>query len=114
MPKLNTFDIRIKTGAQGRTDAPGFIINGFPCDFENAQGGTGAGEVFEAVGAPGSFAHALLLSGPKEGVWQIEETSVTYHLMGEPDYTIRFGPATLDANSDMNLWQAPPAETFDV
>jgi hypothetical protein len=114
MPKLNTFEIQIKTGASGCSDPPKFKINGFPLDFENPQGSVQAGDAFCGVGAPQSFSHSLVLCGPSSGKWDIEEATMTYDLGGEPPYTIRFGAVTLDEESDLNIWQERPAPTFDV
>lgn len=114
MPRLETFDIEIRTGDRGRGDAPGFFINGFPCDFEKAEGGCSTGQVFKATGAPMSFAHTLRLAGPKSGEWDVKETRITFHPSGEESWSVRFGAVTLDAKSDMNIWQDRPAPTFDV
>lgn len=114
MPRLETFDIVVRTGKSGRTTPPKWVINGFPVDFENAKGGTGPGDVFEATGSPGSFPHTLLLRGPDEGTWDLEEVKVTYYPQGEPPYTVRLGAASLDAASDLNIWHERPQPVFDV
>jgi hypothetical protein len=114
MPKLNTFDVVVKTGATGRTTAPKWVINGFPVDFDESKGGTGPGETFEATGNPGSFPHTLLLQGPNEGNWDIESVKVTYFPNGEEPYTVRLGAVTLDHESDLNIWHERPQPVFDV
>jgi hypothetical protein len=114
MPKLNTFDVVVKTGASGRTTAPKWVINGFPVDFDESKGGTGPGEMFEATGNPGSFPHTLLLQGPHEGTWDIESVKVTYYPNGEEPYTVRLGAVTLDHESDLNIWHERPQPVFDV
>lgn len=114
MPKLQTFQVRIKTGVPGRIEPPDFKINGFKVPFDNPEGGVGPGETFEAEGSPQSFAHSLHLCGPTEGNWEILETTLTYHLMGEAPYTIRLGKITLDSESDLNIWHERPPVTFDV
>jgi hypothetical protein len=114
MPRLDTFKIRVKTGAKGIDHPPHFIINGFPLEFEEISGGTGPGETFEATGAPGSFPHSLLLQGPEHGEWEIESLEVTYFNMNEDPYTIRFGAVTLDAESDVNIYHERPAPVLDV
>ena len=114
MPRLDTFTIQLKTGESPLKGPLKFIINGFPLEFEEVSGGTGSGETLEAKGAPGSFPHALLLHGPEEGDWEIEEFSVTYHPMGEEPYRIRFGGVTVDSSSDLNIWAERPLPVMDV
>lgn len=114
MPKLNTFEITIRTGERGRSDTPVFMINTFPCDFLHTEGSLAAGGVFRAKGEPNSFAHSLLLSGPEGGEWDVEETTVTYYPAGEDPYTVRFGAVTLDENSDMNIYEPRPLPTYEV
>ena len=114
MPKLQTFDVRIKTGERAPSKTPRYSINGFMLDFEQTQGGIAKGDVFIATGNPDSFPHTLLLSGPEEGHWDIDELAVTYHCAGEPAYTLRFAGVTLDSESDLNIWHARPEPAFDV
>lgn len=114
MPKLDTFDLEIKTGDKGRDDVPKYAINGFPLDFDAYTGGAGPSETFKAKGSPRSFPHSLTLIGPESGEWEIESMSMTYYCSGEDPYTIRIGKFTLDDQSDANIWHDAPAEVFDV
>ena len=114
MPKLNTFDITIKTGARGPSGAPQWAINGFVVDFEQAKGGTAPGETFEGAASPGSFPHTLVIRGPESGAWDIEEARVTYYPQGAPPYTVRLGAVTLDDDADLNIWYERPQRVFDV
>jgi len=114
MPKLQQFDVKLKTGASGRSTVPRYSINGFLLDFEHTGGGTGPGEEFQALGNPDSFPHTLLLIGPDDGAWDIADISITYHCAGEPPYSLRFAGVTLDGESDLNIWQTRPQPAFDV
>ncbi|MDZ4859000.1 MAG: helicase [Candidatus Hydrogenedentes bacterium] len=114
MPKLNTFDVVIKTGANGPAALPKWAINGFVVEFEQSKGGNGPGETFEGTANPGSFPHSLLIRGPESGQWDIEETKVTYYPNGESPYTVRLGAARLDEESDLNIWHERPQAVFDV
>ncbi len=114
MPRLNSFQVQIKTGLRPGPEAPKFKINGFALDFNDCNGHPGSGTLFSATGFPQSVAHSLVLCGPEEGHWDIEETTVTYQLAGEPPYTVRLGPVTLDHETDMNLWQDRPLPALDV
>lgn len=114
MPKLDTFQISVKTGARGVDALPRWIINGFSVDFEDVRGSTRPGDTFEATGSPGSFPHTLLLRGPDEGAWDIEETRITYYPNGEEPYTVRLGAVTLDTESDLNIWYERPQPVFDL
>jgi len=114
MPRLSAFDLKIRTGEQGRDSAPQYTINGFTLDFEDAKGGCGAGETLEATGTPDSFPHTLVLRGPDSGTWKIDEITATYYPAGEEPYTLHFGPVDLDSESDLNIWQPRPLPVFDV
>lgn len=114
MPKLNSFQVQMRTGKRGCIEAPTFKINGFALDFCDCTGSFESGSTFEGTGAPQSVAHSLVLCGPQEGFWDIDETTVTYQLAGEPPYSVRLGPVTLDQESDMNLWRERPLPTLDV
>ncbi len=114
MPKLNTFDVVIKTGARGPGHTPRWSINGFVVDFEQTRGGTAAGETFEGSAGPGSFPHTLLIRGPESGAWDIEEARVTYYPNGGPPYTVRLATVTLDDDADLNIWYERPQKAFDV
>ena len=114
MPRLDTFEIEIKTGENGHRDIPQYVINGFPLTFEHSEGTTESRGVLKATGAPQSFPHSLVLRGPSEGVWDIEETTITYYSMGSAPYTVRLGAVTLDHESDLNILHQAPAQSFDV
>lgn len=114
MPKLDSFEITIKTGSKGRAEFPKYSINGFPLDFDEQSGGVGPGETFVAKGSPRSFPHSLALMGPSEGDWEIEAMSIDYHVSREEPYTVRFGTFDVDNESDVNIWHEPPPEVFDA
>ena len=114
MPRLQSFELNITTGAQGLASPPKYSINGFALDFDETEGGCRPGETLKAKGMPDSFPHTLLLHGPREGVWDIESLTATYMPMGEEPYTLRFGALKLDSDSDLNIWHQRPAPTFDV
>jgi hypothetical protein len=114
MPRLEQFELKIKTGERGPNRMPRYEINGFALDFEEVEGGNGPGEVLEVIGAPQSFPHSLVLTGPAEGYWDIEEIEATYEVMGGDPYTIRMGPVTLDDESNLNIWHERPAVLLDV
>lgn len=114
MPRLETFDIRIHTGARGNAGTPHYIINGFPIEFESHSGSTEPGCEFEAHGNPGSYPHSLLLSGPESGSWDIEQVTITYHHHLEEPYTVRLGQCTLDDDSDLSIYHPRPLPVFSV
>lgn len=114
MPRLNTFDVVVKTGGHGPGVQPKWSINGFVVGFDQFKGGTGPGEIFAGTGNPGSFPHTLLLCGPENGDWDIEEVKVTYYPQGEEPYSVRLGPVRLDSESDLNIWYERPQPVFDV
>jgi len=114
MPKLSSFYVEIKTGEHGRGDVPVFAINGFNLPFDDVQGDCQPGSTLKATGNPESFPHALHLVGPGEGQWDIEELKITYFPQGETPYSMVFGAATLDDESNLNIWKRRPAPAFDV
>lgn len=114
MPRLEQFELKIKTGKRGPNRMPRYEINGFALDFEEVEGGNGPHETLELIGAPQSFPHSLVLTGPTEGAWDIEEVQATYHVMGADPYSIRFGPVTLDEESNLNIWHERPPVLLDV
>lgn len=114
MPRLDSFTLRIKTGNDAPADTPQYVINGFLVDFDETNGAASSGQVFEATGEPGSFPHTLLLCGPKQGAWDIEELTATYRCQGSEPYTIRFGAVRLDEASDLDIWHDRPEPVFDV
>ena len=113
MPKLERFTIEIKTGERGGPENLQYLINGFPLDFDETEGGTGRGDTLTASGSPQSFPHALLLRGPEEGSWDIESVHLSYEC-GDDDYTVNLGAVVLDSESDLNIWHEAPMPTFDV
>lgn len=114
MPKLNRFNIKIVTGDSGMDEPVNFSINSHVVPFENIQGGTGAGQTFEADFEINSFAHSLTLVGPKKGEWNIREMEVGLKSENTELYSVRYGEVTLDGTTEVNLWQDPPLKTFDV
>jgi len=116
MPKLDTFTLEIKTGSRPGPEKPIFNINGFPLEFESLEGSTAPGETLKAGGSVFSYPHALALIGPAEGnaPWDIESVRATYHCANMEPYTILMGAATLDDESNLNVWHEPPPPTFDV
>jgi len=116
MPKLEKFQLDIKTGAKPGPAKLKFNINGFPLEFDSAEGGAGTGESVTLVGSPQSFPHSLTLAGPEEGSepWEIESVTATYECMGNEPYVVRMGSVTLDDHSDLNIWHERPAPVFDV
>jgi len=114
MPRLDTFEITIRTGERGRATTPTWAINGFDVEFEQTEGGAGPGEIFKASGNAGSFPHTLLLRGPDDGPWDIEEADITYYVNGELPYTVKLGAVTLDDDADLNIWYDRPQPVLDV
>jgi len=114
MPRLQSFEIKIKTGERCPDKAPRYVINGFCLPFEQSEGSTDPGETFTGTGTPDSFPHSLHLTGPDEGAWDIEDCEITYFPYGQEPYTLRFAPVTLDDASDLNIWHARPEPVFDV
>ena len=115
MPKLNAFTIEIQTGESEGPEQPQYSINGFPLDFDEMEGGSGAGEKLTASGAPQSFPHTLLLRGPEQGHWDIQSVRLTFECGdGDEPYTVQLGAVTLDNESDLNIWHEPPMPVFDV
>jgi hypothetical protein len=114
MPRLDTFTLKIRTGSQGMPGAPKYSINGFPLEFDALQGTTAPEEVLEVTGHPQSFPHSLLLLGPEEGAWEIQQLEATYHCANETPYTVRLGAVTLDSRSDLNVWYPRPPKVIDV
>lgn len=114
MPRLESFTLKIRTGDAGLEETPKYSINGFPLEFDEATGSTHPGETFEAKGFPQSFPHALLLSGPTTGTWDIKGIEATYQCAHLEPYTIRLGTITLGDNADLNIWYEPPPKALDV
>lgn len=114
MPRLETFTLTIKTGDQGRNDIPKYSINGFPLDFDEIEGEVAPGTILKVTGHPESYPHTLTLSGPEEGMWDIEEINAEYFCSNEPSYKVRMGSVSLDDHSDLNIWQERPPEVFEV
>lgn len=114
MPRLETFDIDITTGARGRPGVATYTINGFTLEFDEEEGGTGPGETLKASASPDSFPHSLVLDGPKDGAWGIEAIELRFYPSGEEPYSVRLGGVTLDSRSDLNLWYDRPPRTLAV
>lgn len=114
MPRLDSFQLDIRTGNAGGPEELHYSINGFALDFENANGSTKSGDVVKVTGSPQSFPHSLTLTGPSEGAWDIEGITATYTCAGEEPYTIELGAITLNDDSDLNIWYERPLPTFDV
>lgn len=114
MPRLERFELKIKTGAKGHGGPLKYSINGFPLDFEEVRGGTAPGELAEVAGEPQSFPHTLQLIGPESGEWEIECIEATYHCQAEPPYSVQFGKVLLDDASDLNIWHPRPPKVIDV
>lgn len=114
MPRIETFTVAIRTGGVGTPEPPRFCFNGFDCEFDDPTGGTGAGERFEGSFAPRSVPHALYLSGPTEGTWEVSGIDIHYELSGGEAYDIRLGAVTLDGSNAVNLWRQQPRPSFDV
>ncbi len=114
MPRLQCFDMTVKTGERSCDRTPGFVINGFELEFDNVEGGTEPGDTLTCKGSPDSFPHSLHLTGPEEGTWDISELSITYYPYGEEPYTLRFAPVSIDSDSDLNIWHQKPAAAWDV
>ena len=114
MPRLEQFHIKIKTGKRPLNEKPRYVINGFALEFDEQSGGTDSGQTLEATGSPESFPHTLLLCGPEEGTWDIEQIEATYYPRAEEPYTLRFDRVTLDSESDLNLWHPRPGPVYEV
>ena len=113
MPMLDTLELQIETGQRGLGRAPSYAINSHEIAFDQVSGGTGPGEILMASGSPRSFPHSLTLTGPDEGVWDIEHIELTFHA-GEQPYTVHLGAVTLDSESKLNLWYDRPPLLLDV
>lgn len=114
MPRLQCFDLTVKTGEHGCDRQPAFVINGFELEFDNADGSYETGGTLICKGSPDSFPHSLHLTGPNEGVWDIDELEITYYPYGEEPYTLRFAPISIDSESDLNIWHKKPSAVWDV
>jgi len=113
VPRLDTLELQIQTGQRGLGRAPSYAINSHEIAFDQISGGTGSGEILMAAGSPRSFPHSLTLTGPDEGVWDIEHIELTFHV-GEQPYTVHLGAVTLDSESKLNLWYDRPPLLLDV
>jgi hypothetical protein len=114
MPRLESFTLKLKTGAQGLPATPKYAINGFPLDFDEIKGGTAPGDEAELTGNPQSFPHSLVLIGPEEGEWDIEGMTITYNCAGSQPYNVRLGAITLQDDTDLNIWHQRPARVLDT
>jgi hypothetical protein len=113
MPLLDTLELKIKTGQRGLGQPPSYAINGHTVEFEEITGGVGPHETVEVSHSPRSFAHSLMLIGPDEGFWDIEQIDATFHIGGNP-YAVRLGAVTLDNETKLNLWYDRPPALLDV
>lgn len=113
MPRLETLELKIKTGQRGLNHVPGYAINSHEIPFDQAEGGCGPGETLTASGSPKSFPHSLTLTGPDEGFWDIEQIEAIFHV-GDSPYTVYLGAVTLDSESKLNLWYDRPPILLDV
>jgi hypothetical protein len=114
MPRLESFTLKIKTGDRGPEALPRYEINGFPVDFDEASGGIAPGDTLEVTGNPQSFPHTLVLTGPGQGVWDIEGIEALYRCGDEEPYAVRLGAASLDDHSDLDIWYTKPDPVIDV
>ncbi len=114
MPRVNTFQVEILTGADGAPGPVKFDFNGHTMEFGNVQGSTAPGDTFRGSFDARSFAHSVALVGPSEGKWRIEKLVVTYHSDGGDPYTVTFSELELDDSMALDIWRDRPLPTFDV
>lgn len=114
MPRLESFTLKLKNGAQALPTTPKYAINGFTLDFDEVKGEMAPGSTIELVGNPQSFPHSLTLGGPDEGEWDIDGITATYHCAGAQPYTVRLGAITLKDDTDLNIWHQRPTRVLDV
>jgi hypothetical protein len=113
MPRLNQFTIKITTGANGLTTPVRCNFNSHIFELENFSGGTGSGGACQGEFSPHSFVHGFSLVGPDEGSWDVMRVDMHYETP-EQVWDLSFGPVTLDATNELNLWYLQPAEAWDV
>lgn len=104
MNRLESFMVKVKTGARGRETVPRVRINDREYELENLEGSTSSGEVLKGSYNPFVNVQQFVLQGPEEGVWDIEDTEITYSVRGREPYTVHLGPVSLGAHADMNMW----------
>ncbi|MBK7973691.1 MAG: helicase [Deltaproteobacteria bacterium] len=114
MPRVNSFEVEITTGAQGMPGPVKFDFNGHTMEFQQPEGGTAAGEKFRGVFPARSFAHSVALVGPPEGKWKIDELRITYHCDNSEPYAVTFTDFELDDSVALDIWRPAPLPTFDV
>src|SRR4051812_45137430 len=114
MPRLASMGEAIRTGKIGTESTVRLSFNGFIVPLDEPTGRTQPSELYEGTLAPMSVPHALTLSGPDQGEWEIEQVTVEYTPEGEPPYTVSFGSVRLDATNQLQIWAERPLPTFDV
>ena len=115
MKRLEEFILKVNTGPRGRKDLPRVRIDDeFSYELENVEGTADSGDVLVGSYAPHKMIHSFVLEGPQAGYWDIEKTELTMRVREREPYTVRLGPVTLDARSDLNLMYESPEDTFDV
>jgi len=115
MRQLDHFMLQLRTGPRGRQDVPRVCFNDEVCyELENVEGTTASGDVLTGAYGPRKAVHKFVLEGPETGYWDIEEAEVTLSVRHREPYSVRLGPITLNAQSDLNLWYESPEDTFDV
>ena len=114
MPRVNTFKVKIQTGKEGMSEPVHFNFNNHKLPFDNISGSAESGCTFEGSFEVNSFAHSLTLVGPESGKWEIDKINVEYHCESEKPYEVNYGSIKLDDLTEVNIWQDPPVEAFDV
>jgi len=114
MPKIDKIGIEIETGERGMAGPVQLEFNGHKLNFDTLSGDTEPHSSYEGEFEVGSFGHSVVLVGPEEGEWDIQQLKVTYSLEGEDGYSLRFAPLTLGDNHSLNLFIPRPRPTFDV
>jgi hypothetical protein len=120
MPRLNKFEIEIKSGKSAHHGPILYRFNGFefplepkPNVDENLDAGTNP--IFRGISKDlDSMIHTMTLVGPESGEWEIEEFKVTYHLMDGEPFSMNFGKITLNESNMVNIWKGQPLPSFEV
>ncbi len=114
MARLRQLEVELKTGANALAGGLKYYVNGFDVEFDETEGGTGAGDTLRAVGYPESHPHTLALGGPESGAWDLEGLRVIYHFEEQEPYAVRLGTVTLHKDEDLNLLYDRPLPVIDV
>ena len=114
MPRIDTIRVEIQTGGSGPDGPVQFQFNGHTLAFENGEGNTAPGGKYTGEFEVGSFAHSVVLVGPEQGEWAIDDLRVSYLLDGEDAYHLRFAPITLSDSQNLNIYRPRPRPTFEV